>query len=35
MDLAKMAFAFHVFGDTAWTKDFTEDELCEMISGLE
>lgn len=31
---AKSAFAVHVFNDSAWTRDFTEQELIEVISRL-
>lgn len=34
IDHAKVAFAFHCFNDTAWTKDFSHDELKNIISGL-
>ena len=34
LDHAKAAFAYHVFNDSAWTKEYTHDELIEYISDL-
>ena len=34
MDWAKAAFATHAFADTAWTKDFTHDEIKDFIDKL-
>jgi hypothetical protein len=34
MDHAKAGFAWHAFQDTAWTDDFTEDEIVEYIDAL-
>jgi hypothetical protein len=32
---AKAAFALHVMSDYAWYADYTDDELAELIRGLE
>jgi len=34
LNLARVAFAFHAYDDPAWTKDFTEEEICAIISKL-
>lgn len=35
LDHAKMAFAVHAFNDEAWTKDYTHDQIKEIINDLE
>jgi hypothetical protein len=35
LDDAKAAFAVHVFMDPAWSTDFTDDELKQIIEGLQ
>jgi hypothetical protein len=32
---AKAAFYYHVINDTAWTKDYTEAELANIVDELE
>lgn len=34
LETARAAFAAHALNDTAWTDEFTRDEILGMISGL-
>lgn len=34
LELARMAFLYHALQDTAWTKDFTEEEIRKMVGEL-
>lgn len=34
IDHAKAAFFYHVINDTAWTTDFTKEELIEIVDAL-
>ena len=34
LELARAAFAFHVYQDEAWTRTYSEDEIQQLVNEL-